>query len=238
MVVKNIKLSLESSHTCTISNAVLWTAIYFLFLLFATAIDMFVWRKISGGISSWLNIITIAVFSILFFFVLTQKTGFKIQMLAHISASGIILAIGCAAFFYLLLDKTLDPIFESIFPMSEADYQDTLKTLRASPVSSFFRVCIIAPIVEELLTRGYILKGLYKSQGPLTALLVSSLLFAVLHFNMVQTASAFICAMILGILYTKTGSIFSCILAHSLYNALSLRYSHHRAPPSSSHFQV
>ncbi|ALU35546.1 CAAX amino terminal protease self- immunity [Clostridium ljungdahlii DSM 13528] len=52
------------------------------------------------------------------------------------------------------------------------------------------------------------------------ALLISAVLFAVLHFNMVQTISAFICGIILGILFIKTDSILSCILAHSGYNLI------------------
>lgn len=219
--VRNIKISLEPKHTCTIGNAILWLAIYFLLLLVATAINMFVWRKIAGNISGWLNVITIAILSLLFFCMLTQKTDFKLNLFADISASGIILAIGCAVLFYLLLDKTLDPIFENLFPASEADYQETLTTLKQSPVSNFFYVCLLTPIVEELLTRGYVLGGLYNKYGLLVALLISSLLFALLHFNMVQTLSAFICGIILGALYIKTGSIFSCILAHSLYNTIS-----------------
>ena len=83
------------------------------------------------------------------------------------------------------------------------------------------QVCIIAPVVEETLMRGVILGGLKNTYGSITALLVSSVLFAVLHFNMVQTLSAFMCGIVLGLLYLRTRSVFCCIIAHCGYNFIS-----------------
>ncbi|MBU5312817.1 CPBP family intramembrane metalloprotease [Tissierella carlieri] len=74
-------------------------------------------------------------------------------------------------------------------------------------MTSFLRVCLI-PTVEEILIRGYVLGELSNKYGIILALLVSSILFALLHFNMVQTLSALICGLILGILYIYTGSIY------------------------------
>lgn len=44
----------------------------------------------------------------------------------------------------------LDPVFESIFPASERVYQETIRTLRASPITSLLQVGIIAPVIEEI----------------------------------------------------------------------------------------
>ena len=69
--------------------------------------------------------------------------------------------------------------------------------------------------------RGFLLSGLASNYGKVMALFVSSMLFALLHFNMVQTLSAFICGIVLGLLYLHTGSIFCCILTHAGYNLIS-----------------
>ena len=90
-----------------------------------------------------------------------------------------------------------------------------------TPVPAFIHVCLLAPVTEEILMRGFALNGLKRTYGSGTALLVSSLLFALLHFNMVQTLSAFICGLILGILYLRTGSLLCCMLAHGGYNLIS-----------------
>lgn len=131
------------------------------------------------------------------------------------------LAKGCCILFYLLLDKGLDPIFEKAFPASEESYRQTLQALSEAPVVSFFQICILAPMIEEILMRGFLLGGLSINYGKVTALMVSAFLFALLHFNMVQTLSAFICGIVLGLLYLHTGSLFCCILAHIGYNLIS-----------------
>ena len=82
-------------------------------------------------------------------------------------------------------------------------------------------MCVVAPVIEEILMRGFVLGGLKDSYGNSVAILTSATLFALLHFNMVQTFSAFICGIILGILFIKTESILSCILAHFGYNLIS-----------------
>ena len=205
----------------SIGNGVLWVLIWFGFMLLYTFLDVTVWRKIVPAYEKYLNIITIVLSMAAFLSLLTKNNNFKIDLFRNISFSGILFAIGCAILLYFLLDKGLDPVFERIFPTSEESYQETLQTLSKAPIISFFQVCILAPIIEEILMRGYLLNGLSGSYGSIFALLVSSFLFALLHFNMVQTLSAFICGIVLGLLYIQTGSIFCCILTHTGYNLIS-----------------
>ena len=69
--------------------------------------------------------------------------------------------------------------------------------------------------------RGFLLDGLRDGYGPTAALLISAVVFALLHFNAVQTLSALVCGIALGVLYLHTESILCCILAHSGYNVVS-----------------
>ena len=143
------------------------------------------------------------------------------QLLSNISFVGMMLAIGCSFLFFLLLDKGLDPIFEGIFPQSEQDYQEMIQSLTKSPMTSLIQVCVLTPVMEEILMRGVVLGGLKNSYGTVAALLISAVLFACLHFNMVQTLSAFVCGIVLGLLYIRTNSVFCCMIAHSGYNLIS-----------------
>ena len=127
----------------------------------------------------------------------------------------------CAVALYLLLDQFLDPIFEGMLPGSEERYQETLQSLREAPVISFVHVCILAPFLEESLMRGFLLGGLSLQYGSKPALLLSAAVFALLHFNMVQTLSALLCDILLGLLYLQTGSLLCCITAHAGYNMIS-----------------
>ena len=204
-----------------IGTAFLLVVAYFGIMLFYTFLDVAVWRKVFPGFSNIINIITIVLCICIFIMFLKRSMGYQIQLLSNINFTGILLAVGCSVLFFLLLDKCLDPIFESIFPQSEQDYQEMIQSLIKSPVTSLIQVCVLDPVIEEILMRDVVLGGLKNCYGLGAALLISAILFACLHFNMVQTLSAFICGFVLGLLYIKTNSIFCCMIAHSGYNLIS-----------------
>ena len=210
------------AHTVSIGNAIAWTALYFIVCgVLPTALDIKIWRTFESKNSVWLNLLTLIIFNIVFFSYLINKYQLRINIFTNITVKGVLLAISCSVLFFLLLDKFLDPLLDNIFVNSGQKYQETIELLRENPIANFIRVCLFAPIVEEMLMRGCILSSLQNNYGVVIALLLSSLLFAVLHFNFVQTLSAAICGLVLGMLYINTGSLFCCILAHSLYNAIS-----------------
>ncbi len=203
----------------SIGEGVLWTAAWFGVMLFYTALDVAVWRKTAPTHAKLLNVISTALCMGGFLYLLKIKFDFKIGL--KVSVEGILLAAACAAAMYFLLDKFLDPIFEGMLPGSEDGYRETLAHLREAPALSFIQVCVLAPVMEEILMRGFLLGGLSVNCGRAVALLISSALFALLHFNMVQTLSAFICGILLGLLYLRTGSVICCIAAHAGYNMIS-----------------
>lgn len=205
----------------SIGKGIQWVLIWFGFMLLYTILDVLIWRKAAREYSGILNLITVLLCMIVFIVLLTQKTPFKPELFKNISIQGILLAIGCSVLFYFMLDKGLDPIFEKIFPSSKENYQQTVQSIRSAPIISFIDVCILAPILEELLMRGFLLDGLSINYGKSIALLVSAMFFAILHFNLAQIIPSFICGVILGLLYFSTGSLFSCILAHMGYNFIS-----------------
>lgn len=207
------------ANTLKISNAVIWVAAYFGIMLFYTFLNVTVWRKTFPKCSEWINLAVIVMCVVGFICLL--KSRYEINLLSNVTPMGILLSVLCSVLFFLLLDKCLDPIFESVFPQSEQDYQETIQSLMKSPVTSLLQVCIVAPIIEEILMRGFVLGGLKNTYGVIGALFISALFFALLHFNMLQTLSAFVCGIILGLLYIKTDSIPCCIIAHCGYNFIS-----------------
>ena len=205
----------------SIGKGILWVLVWFGFMFIYTALDIVIWRKIAPNYSRILNIITVALSMVVFFVLLERKENFKLNLLANVSIQGMVIAICCSVLFYFLLDKGLDPIFESIFPTSKENYQQTVQSIISSPIVSLIYFCIFAPILEEFLMRGFILNGLSVNYGIIVALLISSILFALLHFNIAQIIPSFICGIILGLIYLYTGSILSCIFAHMGYNFIS-----------------
>lgn len=102
----------------------MWVAAYLGIMLFYTFLNVAVWRKLFPNYSEWLN--TIVMMICVCGFIWLLKKRYKIILFSNITLTGVVLAILCSILFFLLLDKCLDPVFESIFPRSEQDYQKTI----------------------------------------------------------------------------------------------------------------
>ncbi len=78
---------------------------------------------------------------------------------------------------------------------------------------------LIAPVIEEVLFRGIIYRRIRRFSGDiLAATLVSSLLFALYHGNLVQGVYAFAIGLIFALIYEWTGIIFIPVLLHATAN--------------------
>ncbi|WP_094549676.1 type II CAAX endopeptidase family protein [Petroclostridium xylanilyticum] len=76
-----------------------------------------------------------------------------------------------------------------------------------------------AGICEEVMFRGVVLRG-YERFGKTTALIVTSLLFAVMHRNIQNVAGIFFIGLVIGYLVYRTNSIFAGMIAHFTNNAI------------------
>lgn len=102
-----------------------------------------------------------------------------------------------------------------------------MKAMTGGPFwSSFLVVAIFAPIFEEWLCRGVILRGLLTKMKPGWAITVSALFFAVIHGNPWQALNAFIIGMVMGFVYYRTGSLLLTMIIHFINNGTSVVMSH------------
>lgn len=88
--------------------------------------------------------------------------------------------------------------------------------------SSFLVVAIFAPIFEEWLCRGMVLRGLLTKMKPGWAIVVSALFFSVIHLNPWQGLNAFCIGLVMGYVYYKTGSLWLTMLIHFVNNGTSV----------------
>ncbi len=82
------------------------------------------------------------------------------------------------------------------------------------------RVVIIAPIVEELIFRGLIMRGFIRNYPKALAIFYTALLFALFHLNPWQFPATFLLGLILGWVRIRTGSILAAITGHAMHNGL------------------
>lgn len=79
--------------------------------------------------------------------------------------------------------------------------------------------CVIAPVFEEIIFRGFILNSMRK-YGNLTATIVSSIMFSMFHFNLVQFINPVLMGIVFCFITIKSNSIKSSIIAHMFNNSL------------------
>ena len=81
---------------------------------------------------------------------------------------------------------------------------------------------IMAPIFEEIVFRGIIQKGLInKGMNPATAIIISSVVFGLVHGNPWQFVGAVLLGCVLGLVYHKTKSLLLPVLLHAFNNLCS-----------------
>jgi membrane protease YdiL (CAAX protease family) len=80
---------------------------------------------------------------------------------------------------------------------------------------------VLAPLVEELLFRGVAYKAIRERGYPRLALAFSSLLFGIIHVNVPTLVPLTAFAIVLGLLYERTGTLLAPIAAHAMFNAIN-----------------
>lgn len=102
----------------------------------------------------------------------------------------------------------------------------SLELLMNGPLwAALLSVSVFAPLFEEWLCRGLVLRGLLKHMNPTGAILVSAAFFAILHMNPWQAIPAFILGILFGYVYYRTGSLKLTMLMHCVNNTFSLLLS-------------
>uniref|UniRef100_UPI004055EEED CPBP family intramembrane glutamic endopeptidase n=1 Tax=Agathobacter sp. TaxID=2021311 RepID=UPI004055EEED len=81
---------------------------------------------------------------------------------------------------------------------------------------------LITPILEELLHRGVVYKRLRNMVGIKAAVIISALIFAGLHFNVVQFIYAFLLGLVLAVFMEKTNRLYAPVLAHVAANTIAV----------------
>lgn len=87
-------------------------------------------------------------------------------------------------------------------------------------VAAMIMVAVVAPVGEELLFRGIMLRFAAKKMigSIFWPIMLTSVLFASMHFNVVGFLSLIISGMLLGYIYYLTGSLVLSMFAHAVVN--------------------
>jgi len=85
----------------------------------------------------------------------------------------------------------------------------------------FVTTTLLAPLFEEIIFRGILLPTLSRDFGVISGIIVSAFIFALAHLSLGEMPPLFVLGIGLGITRIASGSLFSSVIMHSLWNGLT-----------------
>ena len=132
------------------------------------------------------------------------------------------------------LALTLNPLVrevgfyvDKLFPVSQAIQSQLLEMTKQVPNLgvALLVFALLPAITEEVAFRGYILSGLERTYRPLTAIVLSALLFGFLHVLLSlfqQLFGSTLLGLVIGLIAIRSRSLWPGVLFHLLNNSLGL----------------
>lgn len=123
-----------------------------------------------------------------------------------------------------ILVSELDNLTRSVFPPPDwlVEMMVNLTSAQKSVIGSFLVLVVVAPVTEEILFRGLILRGLLKRHALWVALGAQAILFSLIHLNPWQFATAGGLGVVFGWWYWRTGSLWPGLIGHAFHNLVVL----------------
>ena len=142
--------------------------------------------------------------------------------------SGLVLGCSIALGFVLyLINGYVADIFYTI--LSFWGYDNTISvglTVGSDLLIDLLLTAILPGICEEILHRGFYLRGCSKQGYTRYGLIFSSILFGLMHLNIQQFFYATIIGLLMGIVVIISDSIYPAIIIHFMNNALSVLFAY------------
>jgi membrane protease YdiL (CAAX protease family) len=147
----------------------------------------------------------------------TFRISFDARQLTLWGSAGIVLQLVVIPLIYIPLRSLIDT--ESVGDVAEG-LIDTAGTT-VDLLLLFIMIVVMAPLVEELFFRGFLLPSLLDRMGPLAAIALSSVWFAVSHLQPIQFPGLLAVGLALGYVRLRTGQLFPAIVMHMTFNAVT-----------------
>lgn len=219
-------------------NAIKYTLVFLLIRLF-TELPMMIVSHFTNVDRAMLSLIASGIASILIGIYVVRQGEVRIQK-ESFSVKSWTIFIPCLMIliFFSFPQVELDKV------LNLPDWRSERIHEMSSTIPGLIIIGIVAPIAEEFLFRGAVLKSLLEwkkiSGKPWLAILLSAILFALAHRNPAQIPAAFLFGLLFGWLFFRTRSLLPGIVLHIIHNsyicaaALSQKYLQINVPQTTS----
>ena len=118
----------------------------------------------------------------------------------------------------LVLVSVAMDFLNAVAPLSRWE-ESLFERHRSASLPAVVSICVLAPVLEEMLFRGLVLRGFLERFPRWYAIVASAILFGAAHLNIYQFVVGLVLGVLLGWLYERTRSLLPCIALHAGYNA-------------------
>lgn len=166
-----------------------------------------------------------AVFAVFFYWLIhgRKKTaGDRRFFKEEVLKAKHVLMIAVAAFGLYYLTALIASVIGVLLPDTMEEYSEMMNlALGGSEILAILAAVILAPLNEECIMRGLILKNLQKYFSDPVAIVIQAVLFGIFHMNLVQGIYVLPVGLALGYVAVKSRSVLPCMLMHLLFNLMS-----------------
>lgn len=170
----------------------------FLYYILFVALPVMLYARRDPGIASHLRI---------------EPLKGRVAALSVLTAAVAVLFINCVSQLWFILVQCMG----GTIPASGVAVPTTVRGLASAVILS----AVLPGICEELLFRGLMLSA-WEERGSLHAVTTVSLLFTLLHGNLLGIPSEFICGVLLACIVISSGSLFAGMVFHTVFNSTLL----------------
>lgn len=170
----------------------------FLYYILFVALPVMLYARRDPGIASHLRI---------------EPLKGRVAALSVLTAAVAVLFINCVSQLWFILVQCMG----GTIPASGVDVPTTARGLAYAVILS----AVLPGVCEELLFRGLMLSA-WEERGSLRAVTTVSLLFTLLHGNLLGIPSEFICGVLLACIVISSGSLFAGMVFHTVFNSTLL----------------
>lgn len=159
-----------------------------------------------------------------YLFVLKPK-GLHLDLKFHNFSGGTAFLSLVMMFGMMLISEfftSLIPTSGTFFGWLYAEFMKQMNTIGMDNFTMILMVVVCAPILEEILFRGIILKAfLNRGFSPKKSIIFSALIFGAIHGYPWQFVGAFFLGLVLGLIYYKTKSLIIPMFLHAFNNLVA-----------------
>ncbi|MDD4857318.1 MAG: type II CAAX endopeptidase family protein [Candidatus Krumholzibacteria bacterium] len=139
-----------------------------------------------------------------------------------VATTALVIPVAAAA---ILPVEALSGFFERMWA-PDADYTSFILSIKPKGPASFFFIALgvvaAAAVAEELLFRGFIQRIFQRNMSGPLAVVLAGLIFALSHFNPPALLGIAALGILYGYIFYRTGNLWYSILAHAIYNLVTL----------------